>query len=117
MSEAYTGRRITADEVAAAYRETGLEPMRGAYFDHVCGRPHQACGLGVLYFKSAGLKAGDSTEGMPFSASDIGIVSVYEYAFADGFDGKICEDDTPLAILGYRDGTAAALRIFAEAPR
>lgn len=102
-------RRITVDEVNAAYAATGVKPGRGSFHDaNGC-----YCALGVLH-----LASGDS--GCPEEWCDNNFPLHYWDQFAGAFDGKsepcLCVDNPhyEAQLAGFEDGRAAALAIFGE---
>ena len=113
MSE-YTGRRITPDEVEAAYSETGLKPARtGHEFLHdVRDGSTCACGLGAVYCR----ETGDRQSPAPWHVRQVlRLGSYYLCGYGSGFEGN---PPNPVATaeseLGYADGQAAAARVFGE---
>jgi hypothetical protein len=109
-----TMRRITPEQVLAAYAATGMKPARTGYdwfTEDGCG-----CGMTAIIkqrrpeFRNPGL--------IVYEAADILEVSVeYIFGFADGFDGR-GRPATPAEshrTQGWEDGHAAALAVFGEA--
>jgi hypothetical protein len=102
-------RRITPDEVKAAYEKTGLKPGRGCYADPYT---NVACGLGVMARAEGGNRwwawIDESTQDN----------RSYHYGFVNGFDGLPIhidlKDSMADAELGHQDGQAAAAAVFQE---
>jgi hypothetical protein len=80
-------KRITVDEVRAAYEKTGLKPavndLLDSEFNHY--QPTRGCGLGALYVADGGLAYMNAT--VSVVAKDLGLGKAYAYGFSDGFDG------------------------------
>jgi hypothetical protein len=99
-------RRITPDEVKAAYEATGLTPRGGEYVGEGC-----ACGLGVLLVAALGDKVlgmGDVRIERRIPGT-LGIGMGYLYGFVNGFDGEPFSISSPTKyhVAGYEDGAAA----------
>ena len=108
-------KRITPEEVLAAYEATGLKPVQESWTDMVNG---QRCGCGltaVAMSKRKGLdfsdffsNLGDLDAEDRMLAHELGLPLDYVWGFAAGFDGN-----SPFGIdyadwrLGYKDGRAA----------
>jgi hypothetical protein len=111
-------RRITPEEVKAAYDKTGLKPDRGAYrrYDESPEqRPFAACGLGVVATAEQGEKWWDWIES---HSGNYGTeANSYHYGFVAGFDGQRQSRlgyDVDAYDLGYLDGKAAAAAVLQE---
>jgi hypothetical protein len=94
-------KRITPEEVVAAYKETGLKPEQGITLADGC-----ACGLGVIYAQKFGVLEADSYD--VFNALERDLSPAYIYGFIAGFDGI---DYTTIGLregesIGYEDGRA-----------
>jgi hypothetical protein len=102
-------RRITPEEVKAAYEKTGLKPFRGSYMRTGTG---EACGIGVKAFAESGEKWWDWVDRHTRDNK------AYHYGFVGGFDGSGLgpnkEDDPADYELGRLDGEAAAAAVFQE---
>lgn len=96
-------KRISVDEVLAAYKATGLKPARGFGKPNTLG---MCCAIGALY--CSGRKK---------------VTSVYEWAdrrfgrqyasdFIDGFD--TLDGNRKYRSRGFRDGRAAAAAVFGD---
>jgi hypothetical protein len=106
-------RRITVNEVKAAYEKTGLKPSRGTWATDNC-----ACGLGVCAIAQSGMNGDDLCADTVFPT--LGIKDWYGVGFIDGFDNrsqltKFAEEKSKdLFTAGFEDGRAAALAIFGD---
>ena len=106
MSE--TLKRITVEEVKAAYAKTGITPERGMWCN---GMGTCACGLCVLFLADGGIP------GRAFSQAiypRLGIEHDYGSGFIVGFDGEGLEDENAIMRLGYLDGQACAAAVFTQ---
>jgi hypothetical protein len=121
-------RRLTPEEVKAAYEATGAEPRRSLWvrpknlksFTQDCGDA-KACGLGVMYLKEK-QPALISQEHSPNEAkayAELALGHEYVNGFISGFDsgheitspgykGRQCQ--------GFCDGKAAAELVFNPQP-
>jgi hypothetical protein len=114
-------RRITVDEVKAAYEKTGLKPKRGQYISHdkTCG-----CAIGALVL-AEGIDASANCGAMATDYAERVFGENYRVGFVHGFDARDkdyrkrhckfptdegqCEYDD-----GFNDGRAVAAAIFGE---
>jgi hypothetical protein len=105
-------RRYTAAEVLAAYQASGLVPARTGedWFDEAgCG-----CGLTALV-KARRPEFCNPHWPTDLVAEELGITHGYMIGFARGFDGvPLKENPRPEELLGFEDGTAAALAVFSK---
>jgi hypothetical protein len=101
-------RRITPEEVVAAYRKTGLRPIRGVYCERVKGAVC-GCPIAVLYLASIENPPDNAfriaTRSAKWGAAEFG---EYEVPFIAGFDqpDDVCEYGSPIGILAHADGVA-----------
>lgn len=108
-------RRITPDEVRAAYARTGLQPMRDTFLEPSDSAPGlmAACALGALDYEVR-----DDPDERPNTdqvVRRLGLDPWYAVGFAAGFDGGIRETDASEPYrLGYEDGAAAARAVFRD---
>ena len=103
-------KRITVEEVKAAYEKTGLKPVRGTFNDGKgCG-----CALGALYMAQGGAACCSDPEEWCDAEFDF----AYWDGFAGGFDAKedfSLPDYVSLSRKeGHADGRAVAAAIFGE---
>jgi hypothetical protein len=112
--------RIKPEEVVNAYKETGLKPKQGRYFEEE-GERICACGLGAIFDQKWGLPDGSDLSDHSTMDSYVGGILQEEYpntyiiGFAMGFDQKIPAGDfygktENLKIqyeTGYEDGKVA----------
>lgn len=110
-------RRITVEEVKAAYQATGLKPIRKLFIKGL----NDKCGCALT---ACAIASGCTTYGDIFAQpirsthifSSLGLNRSYADGFTEGFDGySKPEGVSDENIIGYDDGRAAALAIFAEA--
>lgn len=115
--------RISADEVLAAYRKTGLRPICEVYIDRkgdfLCG-----CPLGAIYvskhpraknlpISDLYVKAdewADKVYGVQFT---LAFTAAFDRGMEDA-DDVICPYSDPRSVDGWIDGRAAAQAIFGE---
>lgn len=104
-------RRITVEEVRAAYRKTGLRPWRGAfhYEDEKC-----ACALGAVFFATGGKRKGMLALYAEEVTEHLKLDEFYQAGFIKGFDNQRAIGDEPYYLLGYTDGQACAAAVFGE---
>ena len=95
-------KRITVDEVLAAYRVTGMKPCRGSA---LC-EEDKTCALGALCLRDTGSR---STV-YDWAAEHFG--DKYSAQFLAGFDYE--PPGYKIRSIGFRDGQAAAAAVFAE---
>lgn len=99
-------KRITPEEVVAAYAVTGLKPEAG----HVgVSGDRKCCALGALYYA----KHGTSAERTSIAIHDLGLDHAYGQDFAEGFDCELSGVPPPIpwagmGVQGIEDGVAAA---------
>lgn len=99
-------KRITPDEVKAAYAKTGLAVSRGGYFGDggKC-----ACGLGAYAAAYLGIVPAMGEVGVSYAYTNAGFERKYRLGFADAFDGD--PENPKLQVeeyrLGYKDGLDA----------
>lgn len=98
-------RRVTVDEVIAAYNQTGLKPKQRNYFwNDGC-----ACAFGVLYIANRG-SIEDERKGYFADkyADDLTGSTDYTNGFIAGFDGDELENEEydKEFLAGFEDGTA-----------
>ncbi|MDE2102417.1 MAG: hypothetical protein KGL39_34545 [Patescibacteria group bacterium] len=96
-----TDRRITADEVIAAYQKTGLRPVIRKYLDVDCG-----CPLSALYFSEhpdapRGASGANTVE---WAEDTYG--TLYRLGFVDGFDYMCPRGSFGRMLEGESDGIA-----------
>lgn len=96
-------KRITVDEVLAAYKATGLKPLRGSAISST----HSCCALGAL---SQQLR-GHRRDVYSWSYQEFG--TEYSTGFTLGFDWG--DDPSDITSQAFLDGRAAAAAVFAEA--
>jgi hypothetical protein len=123
-------KRITVDEVRAAYEKTGLTPVRGNFCTYSTSQlrdywTQTELGIEVklTYDCGCALTACCRAEDKPFpedvehAASELDLDESYASGFINGFDGVVlCPEDVdgPVAYeAGYADGVAAAKAVFA----
>lgn len=99
-------KRITPDEVKAAYEKMGLKVKRGGYFPGVGGC---ACGLGAYAAAYLGVVPAMGEVGVSCAYFNAGFKRNYRMGFADAFDGD--PENPKLQVeeykFGYEDGLAA----------
>jgi hypothetical protein len=99
-------RRITVDEVKAAYEKTGLKPTRGEYiYGRFC-----ACAMGALAVANGVPCDYDAARSWAFSQYG----ADYCNAFANGFDSKSPWGCDEVHEAGQADGELVAAAIFGE---
>lgn len=100
-------RRITPEQVKAAYEKTGLKPARGGWY------PQEgcACGLGAMLAEIDGEVWRPRL--VSTVASRLGVELDYLNGFVRGFDGRDGKLFGHLEPLGHTDGQAAAALVFA----
>jgi len=109
-------KRITPEEVLAAYKATGLRPEQAEWAIEYEGGSRCACGLGAIF--SSKVENGFQTlYGSLYSESDLigdelGLSPSYIYGFTYGFDGQPSPpitqpNEREESERGYRDGRAA----------
>jgi hypothetical protein len=112
-------RRITPEEVKAAYEQRPLKPRRRCYWNPLGDGVVEACGAGAVAVAD-GCCAGP-TQIDAWLAQTFG--SDYRYGFVNGFDGespesflRLCPTAAPTVRgkQGYLDGKAAAAAVFQE---
>lgn len=108
--------RITPREVLEAYRETGLQPVRGAFRD----RAGRVCGLTVVAamkgaWPNAELLPEKAVVEVLTRAMTLECAEHYLNGFVYGFDGYIQhENELDWKSKGWRDGRRAARAVFGE---
>lgn len=112
-------KRITPEEVKAAYEATGLTPERSSYLSTLPdGKTKCACGMGAWAIANG---APDSLTSLAMNKwlGSHGINDDYRLGFVRGFDSlsfkSFLHRDHDKIQTGYADGKAAAALIFAEA--
>lgn len=100
-------KRITVEEVKAAYELTGFKPERHLYVDLI---ERCACGIGVVAI--AGGVVADSAVIDRFGTDTYGCEYVCD--FIKGFDGEEWDGKTGHEMDGYKDGQACAAAVFNE---
>jgi hypothetical protein len=99
-------KRITVEQVKAAYAETGLTPKRGTW------RVGQfACGIGVI---GEQVSRDNTWDGAVEYAASLGLDFDYVFGFIGGFDASGIPDEGESIEFrtGYSDGKAAAAAVF-----
>lgn len=108
-------RRITVDEVKAAYEKTGLHPKQGEFREYeTCDKVCGGCAITAL-LAADGIDIVEEPNLRAIAESRYG--GHYIGGFVCGFDGKPAawfRDTNERERQGYADGTAAALAIFGE---
>lgn len=108
-------KRITPDEVVAAYDKTGLGVMQGGYFDAdgTC-----ACGMGVYAAARFGVDPRNyHAVDIDLAFIRVGFTREYLRGFYNGFDGRARERGHAQEDLGRADGVAAYEATQKEAAR
>jgi hypothetical protein len=102
-------KRVSVEEVKAAYAATGMRPYRGSYCSSLDGQLC-GCGLGAVFFKEKHYSPGGTCDVHKALKLD------YEYigGFVGGFDGDSPEEceGGEYELAGYADGKAAAEAVF-----
>jgi hypothetical protein len=106
-------KRITPDEVKAAYAKTGIKPERGGYFSSKKGRPACGCGIAALYIANCGLTSNPELDLWDWCEPLFG--RHYSQGFTIGFDGGprwlYGRIDGEEFEAGIEDGNAAAIAV------
>lgn len=104
-------KRISVDEVRAAYAVTGLEPVRntGLYLDHLSSG--QGCPVDALFRH----RSKRTSASAAFIADVLGVSEDYLYGFVCGVDATDQVISGTDVACGYADGRAVANAIFGEA--
>jgi hypothetical protein len=111
-------KRITVEEVIEAYKETGLKPKRGRYFqdfklvdrENYRYIPQCACGMGAIYAYNKKNEANYDSQINQILFIDELYSSSYRCGFANGFDGVESQEKYHKYKrygLGYEDGQKA----------
>lgn len=111
-------KRITVEEVKAAFEKTKLKPKQGFYFQRETSAdtsPKCACGMGVLYLAQTEMDFDEAAQ-LDDEGSDINLYFTerygadYRVGFAHGFDSGHRHSSlahSPEYQQGYEDGDAA----------
>ena len=100
-------RRIKPQEVLAAYRKTGLKPVRRKFGGKTCGCPATA-----MYVAAHGGKNGTRNLVINWMAATYG--GRYASGFFAGVDGFPEEACSPTSFQGWADGKQVARAVFGE---
>lgn len=98
-----TWRRVTAEDVIAAYIATGKKPAQGAF-----ETPEGCCAASVLVYRKTGYFPNSS-----YSVAEIlGLPKQYVWGFIDGYDGFSRSEDNWTNGPDYLAGTADGRRVL-----
>lgn len=108
-------KRITVDDVRAAYEKTGLVPMRHIWLSDNCACALSACMLANGVNRKEIERADDNFDCETLAAERLKLEQVYADYFISGFDGvrntcAVTEEE----LQGHQDGLACAAAIFDE---
>lgn len=117
-------KRITPEEVKAAYEATGLSPNRGCWYDDGCGCGLTAYAIANGIVSLADIQAVPDDQDNEYAVCDplVAVLgTIYVSGFVDGFDNSrirprvSSRDDISAYECGFTDGQSAAALIFGEA--
>ena len=107
-------RRITVDEVRAAYEKTGLTPVRHMWLSDNCACALTACMLSSGVQRKEIALAEQQWACDELASTTLGLDEAYTDFFTSGFDGCRLGTVTEEEGYGYQDGRAVAAAIFGE---
>ena len=121
---AYSGPRITPEQVAEGVLRTGIEPVPDMFHNNSRRGHRCACGLGIIVAARFGVPTlnrvgnkADKAENSRVVFDKLGLDEFYGSAFIDGFDSPVGDSPSPyrnnVMHAGWADGVVS--RIAAEA--